>query len=20
MTDRLHYGAPAKVLHWLVVA
>lgn len=20
MTDRLHYGTPAKVLHWLVVA
>jgi cytochrome b561 len=20
MTDRLHYGAPAKVMHWLVVA
>ncbi|MEA2907965.1 MAG: hypothetical protein QOJ15_46 [Bradyrhizobium sp.] len=20
MTDRLHYGTPAKVMHWLVVA
>src|SRR5476649_1462239 len=20
MTDRLHYGAPAKIMHWLVVA